>query len=121
MMIHVFALKIKQLCIYPRVGQFEMNIIKLWVIGEGKSIWEIMEVIVGKSPCDVVNNDERYVCVVSSYIRGIYVRIHLKIYTYTSGVATRLCDENGEWELPNLINCTNEALANASLLVSYLT
>ncbi|XP_052693361.1 adhesion G protein-coupled receptor L3-like [Crassostrea angulata] len=33
------------------------------------------------------------------------------------GVATRLCDENGEWELPNFINCTNEALANASLLL----
>uniref|UniRef100_A0A8W8P1I7 GAIN-B domain-containing protein n=1 Tax=Magallana gigas TaxID=29159 RepID=A0A8W8P1I7_MAGGI len=33
------------------------------------------------------------------------------------GVATRFCDEHGEWKLPNLINCTNEALVNASSLL----
>lgn len=40
---------------------------------------------------------------------------------YILGVATRFCDGHGEWELPNLINCTNEDLVNASLLVSFLT
>ncbi|XP_052693314.1 adhesion G protein-coupled receptor E3-like isoform X3 [Crassostrea angulata] len=34
-----------------------------------------------------------------------------------NGVATRFCDEHGEWNLPNLINCTNEALVNASSLL----
>uniref|UniRef100_A0A8W8P2P9 Uncharacterized protein n=1 Tax=Magallana gigas TaxID=29159 RepID=A0A8W8P2P9_MAGGI len=37
--------------------------------------------------------------------------------SYQKGVATRLCDEHGEWEPPNFINCTNEALMNASALL----
>uniref|UniRef100_A0A8W8P2Q2 Uncharacterized protein n=1 Tax=Magallana gigas TaxID=29159 RepID=A0A8W8P2Q2_MAGGI len=36
---------------------------------------------------------------------------------YQKGVATRFCDEHGEWEPPNFINCTNEALVNASSLL----
>ncbi|XP_052693345.1 uncharacterized protein LOC128171591 [Crassostrea angulata] len=36
---------------------------------------------------------------------------------YQKGVATRLCDEHGEWEPPNFINCTSEALMNASALL----
>ncbi|XP_065925905.1 adhesion G protein-coupled receptor B1 [Magallana gigas] len=36
---------------------------------------------------------------------------------YQKGVATRFCDEHGEWEPQNFINCTNEALVNASSLL----
>lgn len=58
-----------------------------------------------------------------SYKDGINEHfLHVKefVASYNVGVATRFCDEHGEWKLPNLINCTNEALVNASSLVSFL-
>jgi hypothetical protein len=36
-----------------------------------------------------------------------------------SGTATRYCDTQGEWEAPNLVNCTAEAFVNASKQVSF--
>lgn len=42
-----------------------MNILKLWFSGGGKRIWEIVVFNAWASPWDVVNNDERYICVVS--------------------------------------------------------
>lgn len=49
-----------------------------------------------------------------------WLTVHLK-QIFNVGIATRFCDQRGIWESPNLINCTNEALVNASLLVSFLT
>ena len=35
------------------------------------------------------------------------------------GIATRMCNLEGVWEPPNLINCTTEAFLNASSQVNF--